>query len=129
MMGENEADRRGDYITAVLRLYLEMPETPSKAGPSDRERAAELHDRRIPIALVESAFLLASLRRLARSPDSPRLSPIRSLAYFMPVIEELQTNPLPMDYVDYVRDKVRKLAADNLKSRQTSACSKKYVLS
>jgi hypothetical protein len=127
MRGADELDR-SDYIAAVLRLYLEMTETPLKAGPNDRQRAAKLHDRQIPIALLESAFLLAALRRLAQPPESPRLSPIRSLACFMPVIEELLTSPLPMDYIEYVRDKVRKLATDNLKSRQPGACSKKYVL-
>jgi hypothetical protein len=126
-MREQNAVDRNDYISAVLRLYLEMPETPLRAGPTDRERAAELHHRRVPIPLIESALLLASFRRLARPPESPRLSPIRSLAYFVPVIEELLASPLPEDYVDYMRHKVHTLGADNLKSKQTGACSKKYV--
>jgi hypothetical protein len=35
------------------------------------------------------------------------LSPIRSLAYFRPVIDELRANPAPESYLDYLRLKLR----------------------
>ena len=97
------------YQTAVLKLYLELPETPSRAGLQDRKRAEELYARGINLATVESALLLASLRRLGRPDDWPPLAPIRSLAYFMPVIEELLDNPIPDDYREYLSSKVRSL--------------------
>jgi hypothetical protein len=50
------------------------------------------------------------LRRLIRPDDAPRLTPIRSLAYFRPVIDELQENPAPENYRDYLRLKLRKAA-------------------
>jgi hypothetical protein len=117
MIGENaEAIDRADYVATVLRLYLELPETPLKAGLHDRERANELHGRRIPLTAIESALLLGSLRRLGRPPESPRLSPIRSLAYFMPVVEELTANPLPDGYLEYLRYKMRKMGSQNLEA-------------
>jgi hypothetical protein len=61
----------------------------------------------VPLNTVETALLLGSLRRLIRPPDAPRLAPIRSLAYFRPVIEELQENPAPANYRDYLRLKLR----------------------
>jgi hypothetical protein len=103
---ENHAHQ---YQSAVLKLYLELPETPSRAGPQDRKRAAELYTRGIKLTTVESAMLLASARRLARPPDMPPLPPIRSLTYFMPVIQELLDNPIPDDYREYLRRKVRLL--------------------
>ena len=48
----------------------------------------------IPLTTVETAFLLASVRRAARRPDAIPLGPIRSLHYFLPVIEELLHTPL-----------------------------------
>ena len=54
------------YIAAVLKLYLELPETPSRAGPYDRRTALDLYERHIPFLTVEAAMLLASLRRLGR---------------------------------------------------------------
>jgi hypothetical protein len=71
---------------------------------------ASLTDRGVSHRVVEFAFLLASLRRLARPSDGPPLSPIRSLAYFLPVIDELLAHPAPDNYLEYLRLKLRQLA-------------------
>lgn len=47
---------------------------------------------------------------MIRPSDAPRLSPIRSLAYFRLVIEELQENPVPENYREYLRLKLRQAA-------------------
>lgn len=98
---------RTKYIAAVLALYLGLPETPLCANAQDHAYARQLHDRGVPMRVVESAFLLASLRRLIRPPEAPPLSPIRSLAYFHPVVEELLANPAPENYLEYLRLKLR----------------------
>jgi hypothetical protein len=113
MIEENFQKDRDEYLAAVLDLYLELPETPSRAGPYDRKRAIEWHQRGITLSTIESALLLASLRRLGRPSDYPPLSPIRSLAYFLPVIEELLDNAIPEGYLDYLRRKVRLLGRQN----------------
>ena len=61
---------------------------------------------------VEAALLLATLRRLSRPSELPPLPKIRSLAYFLPVIAELQQQPLPDGYLDYLRLKLRKLSQE-----------------
>ena len=48
---------------------------------------------------------------LIRPADAPRLSAIRSLAYFRPVIDELRTHPAPENYLDYLRLKLRQAVA------------------
>jgi hypothetical protein len=98
-------DDEDNYRSAVLKLYLNLPETPSKPSPNDRKSAAGLHMQGVDLATVESALLLASVRRLCRPSDMPPLPPIRSLAYFLPVIQELVANPLPENYLDYLRGK------------------------
>jgi len=98
----------GSYVAAVLILYVELPETPMRASVQDQWQARRLYDRRVPLLVVESAFLLASLRRLVRPADGPPLSPIRSLAYFLPVIDELLAHPAPENYLDYLRLKLRR---------------------
>lgn len=102
----NPAKDPDEYGKAVLKLYLQLPETPLKPSPNDRQTAERLRVRRIDLKAVESALLLGSIRRLSRSPDMPPLSPIRSLAYFLPVIEEILFNPVPDDYLLYLRQKV-----------------------
>jgi hypothetical protein len=81
-----------------------------RASAQDRRCAREFYDRNVSLPVIESAFLLASLRRLLRPADLPPLSPIRSLAYFQPVIEELLSNPAPDNYLDYLRYKLHRIA-------------------
>jgi hypothetical protein len=98
------------YVAVVLLLYVDLPDTPLRPSPRDQWLARRLHEQGVPIALVESALLLATLRRLIRPADVPPLPPIRSLAYFQPVIEELRQQPLPDGYLDYLRLKLRQVA-------------------
>ena len=95
------------YVPTVLALYLSLPETPIRTSAMDHRHARLLQQRNVPLRVVESAFLLASLRRLLRPQDLPPLSPVRSLAYFLPVIEELLANPAPDNYLEYLRSKLR----------------------
>jgi hypothetical protein len=93
------------YVRAVLNMYVRTPNTiPPRTA--DRRLAAELYARSVPLATIDAALLLAAARRLCHSPDRPPLPAIRSLAYFLPVIEEILTLPLPPNYVHYLRYKV-----------------------
>jgi hypothetical protein len=80
------------------------------ANLQDHRQARQLHDRGIPLRIVESALLLGSLRRLVRPADLPPLPPIRSLAYFQPVIDELLVHPMPDNYLEYLRIKLNRVA-------------------
>lgn len=97
------------YVPTVLALYLSLPETPIRTNAMDHRHARLLQQRAVPLRVVESAFLLASLRRLIRPKDVPPLSPIRSLAYFLPAIEELLADPSPDNYIDYLRLKLNRI--------------------
>jgi hypothetical protein len=94
------------YVQTLLDLYLALPETPTRVSRFDRRLALELFQRAVPHSTVEAAFLLASARRIYRPPDAPALGPIRSLHYFLPVIEEISHRPLPNDYIRYLRLKL-----------------------
>jgi len=98
------------YVAALLTLYLDLPDTPLRPSPVDQSLASRLQQQAVPLPLVESALLLATLRRLSRTADLPPLPKIRSLAYFLPVIAELQQQPLPDGYLDYLRLKLRRLS-------------------
>ena len=47
-----------------------------------------------------------------RTADLPPLSPIRSLAYFQPVIAELVEHPVPDNYLEFLRLKMRRIACE-----------------
>ena len=97
------------YTARVLNLYVDLPDTPLRATLQDQRLVQRLFETRVPLSVVEAALLLASLRRLCRPADVPPLPRVRSLAYFQPVIEELQVNPIPEGYLGYLRIKLRNL--------------------
>ena len=55
--------------------------------------AAQLFQRGVSVSVIENAFVLAATRRLMRPADAQPLATIRSLAYFLPFIEESQELP------------------------------------
>ena len=106
-----ESDAAG-YVAAVLILYVDLPETPLRASVQHQWQVRRLHARRVPLRLVESALLLGSLRRLMRPADLPPLSPIRSLAYFQPVIDELVEHPVQDNFLEFLRLKMGCIACE-----------------
>lgn len=97
------------YVSSVLTLYVDLPDTPLRTTTQDQRQARSWFDRGVSLPLVETALSLASLRRMTRPPGAPPLPRIRSLAYFQPVIEELLEDPVPDGYLQYLRFKLRSL--------------------
>jgi hypothetical protein len=107
---------RENYIKQALELYRGMPGTLGRVRREDRLLAADLHGRGITLSTLEAAFVLAAARRCFRPLDARPLAPIRSMHYFIPVIEELLAHPLNDGYVAYLKSKLRKHTADNIPS-------------
>jgi hypothetical protein len=103
---KSENDR---YVEQLLDLYLSLPETPARTSRADRRLAYQLQQQQTPLPIIEAAFLLASARRLFRDPALPPLGAIRSLHYFLPVLEEVSANGLAPEYVQYLRGKLASL--------------------
>jgi hypothetical protein len=98
-----------EFIRRVMEAYRKTPGTMGTVRRTDRVLAAQLYQGGIPVSVIENAFVLAATRRLMRAADAPPLGSIRSLAYFLPVIEEvlgLRVNP---DYFQYLRQKLERM--------------------
>ena len=63
-------------------------------------------EKQIAFEDVETAMYLAIARRLIRRKDAPKLGPIRSLHYFLPVIDEVKNVPISGNYREYLRRKI-----------------------
>jgi hypothetical protein len=94
------------YRQTLVDLYLRLSDTAIPKLARQAQVIATEAAGRIPLTTVE--ILLASVRRAARRPDAIPLGPIRSLHYFLPVIEELLHTPLPHGdaYLAYLRSKL-----------------------
>lgn len=117
---------RKQYLAAVIRLYLEAPDTPARPSRRDLRIAAELHRRGVRLDDLAHAIRLATLRR--------RLGPhltnqtIHSLAYYRTVLERLSVEDLDPGYVDYVRRRYRQLLSTQSPSTQPRPDSQHVAL-
>jgi hypothetical protein len=98
---------RQNYIRTILSLYAQTPGVAVSARGSDSTLAGCFFDRQIPIDVVESALVLGAARRMYSRTGVRVFPPIRSLHYFAPIVEEVLHEPLPPNYVRYLRLKLR----------------------
>src|SRR5437763_7672380 len=91
-----------EYIRHVLEAYRKTPGTMGTVRRADRMLAAQLYQRGVSVRVVENALVLAATRRQIRPAGAPPLGAIRSLAYFLPVIEEVRELPVGPDYFRYL---------------------------
>jgi hypothetical protein len=103
---DNPVDRE-EYIHKVLSAYRQTPGTAGTIRRPDRLLAAQLYARGVPLRAVENALVLAASRRLLRPTEAPPLGTIRSLAYFLPVIDEVLDLTISQDYFRYLRSKIQ----------------------
>ena len=105
-------DGRGqeEFIRRVLEAYRKTPGTMRTVRRPDRVVALQLYQRGISASVIENAFVLAATRRLMRPTNAPPLgSSIRSLAYFLPVIDEVLSLRVSQDYFQYLRHKLERI--------------------
>ena len=104
MSGADPSSDPRAYVRAVIAAYVRLPATPARARREDRRLAAELHARGVPLEVVETALLLGTVRKARPTAEATLLTTIRSLHYFLPVIEEILRDPPPTPYIDYLRE-------------------------
>ena len=100
---EPNRSSREEYVRKVLDAYRQTPGTSGSVRRQDRLLAAQLHDRAVPLKTVENALILAAARRLLRPDHAPPLAPVRSLAYFQSVIDEVRELKVGDDYFQPLR--------------------------
>ena len=100
-----------EYVCQVLEAYRKTPGTTGTVRRADRTLAARLYQRGLSVKVIENALVLAATRRLIRPAAAPPLGTIRSLAYFLPVIEEVLLLRASPDYFDYLRHKLTRVGS------------------
>jgi hypothetical protein len=98
-----------EYIRQALEAYRKTPGTMGTVRRADRMLAMHLYQRGVAVSVIENALVLAAARRLMRPVDAPPLATIRSLAYFLPVIEEVLDMRVSPNYFQYLRHKLQRI--------------------
>jgi hypothetical protein len=65
-----------------------------------------LYEHGLPLTIVQAALLTGAARRTFRTPDAPPLPPIRTLHYFLPLIEETLEYPPAPGLIEYLEGKL-----------------------
>ena len=107
-VGEHSVIQQG-YVLKVLDAYRKTPGTTGKIHRPDRLLAAQLYQRGVSLEVVENALMLAAARRLLRPATAPPLPTVRSLAYFLPVIDEVLDLKVGPAYFEHIRRRILRL--------------------
>jgi hypothetical protein len=98
------------YVRCALACYRITPTTAGTADSQDRLEAAKIFEAGVSLELLQAAMILAAARRSFREATEPPLAPIRSIRYFLPLIEEIRTTPIEPDYIRYLEQNLLRLA-------------------
>jgi hypothetical protein len=98
-----------EFVYRVLEAYRKTPGTMGTVRRPDRLLAEQLYQRGVSATIVENAFILAAARRLMHPADAPPFGTIRSLAYFLPVIDEVLGLSVSQDYFQHLRHKLERI--------------------
>jgi hypothetical protein len=101
-----------EYIRQIMKAYRKTPGTAGTIRRPDWVLATQLYQRGVSVSVIENAFVLAAARRLMRPTDALPLGTIRSLAYFLPVIEEVLGMRVSPEYFQHVRRKLEQIAGN-----------------
>jgi len=112
------------YVEAVLDRYLWLPGTPTRTSRHDRRLARTLYERGIPLKAIRASLALGAARRALRSKDAPALAPIRTLHFFLPVLEEILELPPGDGYAEYLEAKLLPLADAKAEAARAAMASK-----
>lgn len=116
-------NRKQDFVDAILKMYLALPDTPDRFNSNDCFVAKAWFEQGISILQVQQAMTLAQIRRGFRRSDDIPLNPIRSLHYFVPIIQEIQTQPMDEKYFRYLQLKLKQITNLNANSNGTRSNS------
>ena len=106
-MAENMI-RREEYVQKLLDAYRRTPGTTGCVRRSDRLLAVTLPQRGVSLTTIDNALVLAAARRLLRPATTPPLATVRSLAYFLPVTEEVLDLQVSPDYFQHIRRRLQR---------------------
>jgi len=98
------------YVESVREGFEKLGCTRGKFGVAEIEAARQFHGQAIPVGIVQDAMLLGACRKFDSWLNGGPVEPIRSMAYFVPLIAEIQAEPLPTGYSTHLRRHLQRLS-------------------
>ncbi len=105
-----EAIASSAYLTAIREAYLALDCTVNGFNSTDIQTTAEFEKEGVSLETVKNALLLGAIRKYSSWLDGKDSTPIGSLRYFKNLVTEIQNQPLPAGYKEYLQKKNRALS-------------------
>jgi len=103
-------DDDASYVANVRDRFLATGCTRGTFSAGDVKTARALNHRGVSLDLVHEALLLGACRKYDSWLNGGLSEPIASLRYFEPLISQIQDQPLPPGYRQYLQSKVGQLS-------------------
>lgn len=98
------------YVASVRASFLAIGCGSRRFSASDERMASQLEKRGVPLDVVEDALVLGSVRKYVSWLNGSHSPPVGSFKYFEGLIQEVQQQPWPAGYREYLRSKHRQFA-------------------
>ncbi len=98
----------GNYVAAVREAFLGPACVQAGFGPADERRAVGWHASGVPLQTVRRAILLGCVRKSMSLIERPAAPPVRSLAYFEPLLREVERERFPAAYWQHLEFNLRR---------------------
>ena len=111
------------FIEQIRIWLLQYPIVRSSFGSADRKLAADLFRQGVTLEQIDRALLLGLGRKYVSSLNSRSATPIFSLAYFLPLLDEVAHTVVSDEYWEYIRHRIKVFNAawlDHLQSSQAA---------
>jgi hypothetical protein len=92
-----------DYVASIRERFLALGCSNGQFNAAQQALARQLQQQGVSLKRVEDAMLLAAYRKYVCWLNGKAPEPIASLRYFEPLIDELERQPVPEGYLNYLR--------------------------
>ena len=109
-----------DYITTIRECFITLGCVTGQFGAPEIRLAQQMEKRGTPLEVVQGALLVGACRKYISWINGTQSAPIGSLAYFEPLICEVQQQPLPANYQNHLLHQLQKLTQRWTQMQQAS---------
>jgi hypothetical protein len=106
-----ESLEESEFVQEVRARFLKYPIVRSSFGAPDQKLARELFRNGVSVDQLDRALLLGLARKYVSSLNSPGASPVYSLSYFLPLLDEVAQTQASDRYWEYLRRRLDGLNA------------------
>jgi biotin operon repressor len=117
----NDSSAQSAFVAEVKRMFLERVPGAASFTAADQQLACRWFVQQVSLDRLEKAFLLGSVRQQITRINRQENTPIRSLHYFQPLLEEVRRLKVSHSYWVHLRHQLHRLTQSSPAAGSSSA--------